>query len=380
VRIGLDVRYISHGLTGGVRTYVYHLARELPRAGSEHEFIYYADSKAPFELEGLPGNVVVRTLPWRSRASTIVNDLRIGHWMDRDDLDLAHCPGNYGPAIRTPLIITLHDALNLFPMRQHLRGFGKRPQQIALMAYLGRRTRASLRHAARIVTISRHAQQDIAARSGFPLERIDIVYTAAAAGFTIVEDRDALDDCRRRHQLPERFVLADGIKNPAATIAAWRALPDGVKASVHLVFFSRERSPRPAVAHAVADARIRFIAQPPTSDLVALMNLATVFMFPSWYEGFGLPLVEAMNCGLPIVASSRAAIPEVVGDAGLVSDLERPDRLAADLLLLLADEGRRQELRQRALARGATFTWTRTARQMLDVYKSTIRTTLRQTA
>jgi glycosyltransferase involved in cell wall biosynthesis len=380
VRVGLDVRYISHGLTGGVRTYVYQLARALPRVGPEHEFIYYADTKAPFELQALPGNVVVRTLHWRSRASSILNDLRIGDWMDRDDLDVAHCPGNYGPALRAPLIVTLHDALNLFPMRQHLIGFGRRPQQVALMAYLGCQTRASLRRAARIVTISRHAQKDIADRGGVPIDRIDVVYSAAAAEFTIIEERRALADCQIRYRLPDRFVLADGIKNPAASIAAWRDLPDRVKASAHLVFFSREPSPRPAVAEALADARIGFIAQPPTSDLVALMNLAAVFLFPSWYEGFGLPLVEAMNCGLPIVASSRAAIPEVVGDAGLVSALECPERMTANLSLLLLDECKRQELRERALARGATFTWSRTARQMLGIYESTIRTRLRQTA
>ena len=167
-----------------------------------------------------------------------------------------------------------------------------------------------------------------------------------------------------------RFVLADGIKNAEATIKAYAGLPEHVKARTDLVFFSRERGPRPAVAAALVDPRVRFIRQPPTADLVALMNLATVFAFPSWYEGFGLPLVEAMQCGLPIVASSRAAIPEIVGDAGLIFDLEAPEGFRSQLRALLENDRLRQDLAANALTRSGSFSWRETARRTLSVYES----------
>ena len=370
MRIGFDARYLSHALTGGVRTYVYHLAKELPRIAPEHEFYFYADAKAPFELTDLPSNVVLRTLPWGSPFSSIRNDLVLGRAMERDQVDLVHCPANYGPRVSVPLVITLHDTLNLFPMSQHLRGFGRRPRHVALMLYLGRKTRASLSRASRLITVSCHARHDIAEKSGYPVGSIDVTYEAAAEEFRRIDDRNVLESCRRRHNLPRRFVLADGIKNAEATIHAYAGLPEHVKGRTDLVFFSREPSPRPAVAAALVDPQVRFIQQPATADLAALMNLATVFAFPSWYEGFGLPLVEAMQCALPIVASSRAAIPEIVGDAGLIFNLEDRDGFRRQLRAVLENDRLRKELAAKALARGASFSWRETAHRTVMVYES----------
>jgi glycosyltransferase involved in cell wall biosynthesis len=372
MRIAFDVRYISHGLTGGVRTYVYHLAKELPHAAPQHEFYFYADAKASFELPNLPANVVLRVLPWNGLLSSIRNDFLIGRFMERDHVDLVHCPGNYGPRVNVPLVVTLHDALNAFPMSQHLRGFGRRPRQIAMMLYLGRQTRATLTRASRLVTVSHHARLDIAEKTGYPLDRIDVTYEAASEEFHVIDDRDALERCRLRHNLAEHVILADGIKNPQALITAYLGLSTPIKDRTSLVFFSREPVPRLPVASALADARIRFIARPTTPELVELMNLATVFAFPSFYEGFGLPLVEAMRCGLPIVASSRASIPEIVGDAGLIFDLEAPDGFRVRLSEILENDSVQRELRTHALARAKRFNWQDTAHRTLAVYETAV--------
>ena len=170
---------------------------------------------------------------------------------------------------------------------------------------------------------------------------------------------------RRTH-----LILADGIKNPEPLIDAFAALPAAVRAATELVFFSREPAPRPAVAAALADPAVRFVPRPATEDLVELMNVATVFVFPSFYEGFGLPLVEAMSCGAPVIASSRGSIPEVLGGAGLVFDLERPGDLDARLRAVLESDSRQRELRAKSLERSRDFSWRRTAERTLDVYRS----------
>jgi glycosyltransferase involved in cell wall biosynthesis len=372
MKIGLDVRYISHGLTGGVRTYVYHLAQELPQAASQHQFVYYADDKSPLELENLPANVTLRTLKWNGTVSSIRNDSLIGRLMDADRVDVAHSPGNYGPRVSCPLVITLHDTLNLFPMSEHLRGFSRRPKQVGMMLYLGRMTRLSLRRAARVITVSEHARRDIAARSGFPLDRLIVTHEAAGEAFVRIADQRRLDEIRHKYRLPARFVLADGIKNPAAVVDAFSQLSQEVRAGTELIFFSRESTPRAPVAAVLGRLPVRFIPQPPTADLVGLMNLAAVFAFPSWYEGFGIPIVEAMQCGTPVIGSSRGSIPEVVGDGGLIFDLEAPDQFRRHLQRVLCDEAFRNQLAQRALSRARSFSWQQTARQTLAVYEDAV--------
>jgi glycosyltransferase involved in cell wall biosynthesis len=336
--------------------------------------VYYVDRKAPLELDHLPSNVVLRTLPWSGPLSSVVNDVRLARWMERDALDVAHCPGNYGPRTDVPLVVTLHDTINVFPLSQHLRGFGRSPRQVAMMLYLGRMTRASLQRASWIITVSNHARRDIATRTGYPPSRLTTVYEAASPVFRPIEDSVELDRIRVDLRLGTRFVLADGIKNPAVAIEAFRCLPDSIRQGAQLVFFSREATPRPVVRKALEDRRIRFIPRPSDEALVAMMNLASVFVLPSWYEGFGLPLVEAMQCGTPVIGSSRGSIPEVIGDAGLVFDVEEPRQLAHALRMVLEDESLRMHLSRQALRRASQFSWERAARETLDVYEQVVRT------
>lgn len=371
MRIGLDVRYLSHGLFGGVRNFVHALATELPRIGTSHEFVYYADEKAPIELSDLPANVQVRTLPWRHALSSIINDASLGRQAERDRLDVFHAPANIGPQSRVPVVLTIHDSLNLFPMAEHLRGFSRRPREVAMMLYLGRQTRQSLRRASHIITPSEYSKYDVARRSGTPLDRFTVVYSAASDLFRPMTPGE-LAPTAARHGITDRYLVADGIKNPDAVLDAYGGLPDVDRTALQLVFFSREPEPRPVVAAALREfgsTRIRFIARPPQSELVHLMAGATALLFPSFYEGFGIPLVEAMRCGVPIAASTRACIPEIVGDAGLCADIDTPGAFAEQVRRLLADERLRLTVARRSLERGRLFNWKATAAQMLAVFE-----------
>lgn len=371
MRIGLDVRYLSHGLLGGVRSVVHALATELPRIAPHHEFVYYADTKAPLELSSVPSNVKVRTLPWRNSLSSIINDASLGRHAEADSLDVFHAPANIAPTSRVPVVLFAHDALNLFPLAQHLRGFSSHPRKVAMMMYLGRQTRQSLRRAAHIVTPSDYSRRDIASRAGVPLERFTVVPLAATDQFRVIARRD-LAITAITHKLSGRYIIADGIKNPEATVAAYRALPGAIRQTVQLAFFSREHAPRPAVAAAIQEfgnTRVRFISRPPVSELVELMSGATALLFPSFFEGFGLPIVEGMRCGLPIVASSRGSIPEVLGDAGLTADIDEPGAFSAQVVRLLTDDDLRLDLARRSLARGRMFTWQSTASKVLAVFE-----------
>ena len=368
--VGFDIRYLSHAITGGVKTYVAQLARWLPRVAPDVSLVYYADTKAPLELDDIGPNVAVRTLRYRSPLSTFVLDRTLAGHMGRDRVDVAHFPANYGPTGRYRLAVTVHDSYNLFPMREHRRAFGRDPWRVAMMLYLGHHTRRALATADAIVTVSEHARADLAHRSGRPAATIAAVHSAADAAFCETRDEAALARLLTGADAARGFVLADGIKNASALVEAWGALPAETRAGRALVFFSREAAPRADIAAAVDGRSVLFLPRPDTASLIRLMSHALAFAFPSFHEGFGLPLVEAMACGAPIVASTRGSIPEVVGDAALLFEVDDRREFSTHLARLVESPDLRARMREASLARARDFSWEQTARQTAAVYRA----------
>jgi glycosyltransferase involved in cell wall biosynthesis len=290
--------------------------------------------------------------------------------MEQDRIDVAHFPANYGfgpTCART--VITLHDAINLLSWWEIVRGHPKRPRTIAMMTYLHLLTRQAVRRADLVLTVSTYAKQEILRYSGLAPDRIVPAPHAPAPDLRRIDDAAQLDDVRRRYRLPRSFVLADALKNPAVLVRAWRLLPPELRAGRQIVFFARRPDLRPIVHEAVHAGEACLLVRPPRADLIALYSMADAFVFPSWIEGFGIPLLEAMTCGAPVIASDRGAIPEVVGTAGLLADAADAAGFSRHLAAVLGDPARAAALRAAGFARAAQFSWERTARCILDCYE-----------
>jgi glycosyltransferase involved in cell wall biosynthesis len=370
MRIGIDVRYLSHGLLGGVHTYLAQLVPALLELTADHEVFLYADTKSPFELADLPAHVTLRCLPWRNVLSSLYLDFALKHTMARDQLDLVHFPANYGFAPEHACtVITVHDEINLLPWLEIVRGHRKDPRTMATMTYLHASTCAAVRQAHMVLTVSQHAREQIIRYSRLDPCRIVAVPHAPTPDLRRVDDSEVLASVRQKYGLTRPFVLADGIKNPAVLLRAWQLLPPSLRDSHTIVFFSRRTDPPPAVVKA-ADAGIACVLiQPPRPDLIALYSQAKAFVFPSLLEGFGIPILEAMTCGAPVIASNRGAIPEVTGGAAWLMDADDEATLAGYLLTLLTSLDQWQLLRGLGYERAAQFSWRRTARQTLDCYE-----------
>lgn len=370
MRIGIDVRYLSHGLVGGVHTYLQHCLPALLEQAGGHTVFLYADVKKPLEIAP-PAGVVVRRLPYRGGLSSVWNDLlRLRAWMARDQLDVAHFPANYGFApAGVRCVITLHDEINLLPWLELVRGHRRDPRTLVMMAYLHALTTAAVQRADVLLTVSEYARRRIAALSGFPPGRILAVPHAPPPDLRPVADPAARAEVRRRLRVPERFILADGIKNPDVIVRAWRRLPEAVRAGRRMVFYSRRPDPPAVVGQAVAEGTACLLIRPARQDLLALYSQAEAFVFPSWIEGFGLPILEAMACGAPVIASNRGAIPEVAGPAAVLIDADDDAALAGHLAPVLTEPGRAEQMRQAGFARAAAFSWPRSARATLAGYQ-----------
>jgi len=370
MRIGIDVRYLSHGLVGGVHTYVSQLVPELLRQGQEHEFVLYADTKRPCELGELPPHATLRYLPWQSPMSSIYLDMSMRRQIAQDRIDVMHFPANYGfTSPGTRCVITLHDEINVLPLREIIRGHPKRARTMAMMIYLHLCTHAAVKRADLLLTVSDYSRRAIARHVDVPLERILIVHVAPARGWQRVEDVQVLADIRQRHKLSKPFVLADALKNPDTLVRAWRRLPDELRARHQIVFFARHADLRASVHEAVEEGAATLLVGLPRADLMALYSLAQAFVFPSWFEGFGVPPIEAMVCGAPVIASDRGSIPEITGGAALLCGAEDDLAIARHLGDLLTMPELAAQLRAAGFRRGAEFSWPQNARKALAAYQ-----------
>jgi len=272
------------------------------------------------------------------------------------------------PTLSGRTILTIHD-LSFLVMPQ----FAHRK----LQQFLAKAVPRSARRADHLIADSESTRRDMVRIWGLPEERISVVYCGVDRRFHPVQDRELLDRVRRKYALPERFFLFVGKieprKNLTGLIRIFTRLSEAYpRLRQHLVIAGGKGwDYEPVFAAAAASSaseRIHFAGFVDDADLPALLNCADALVYPSHYEGFGLPPLEAMACGTPVVVSDRASLPEVVGQAGYVLPLEEEQPWLDALLVLAESEAVRAEYAQRGLAQAAQFTWEVAARKLWAVY------------
>jgi glycosyltransferase involved in cell wall biosynthesis len=207
---------------------------------------------------------------------------------------------------------------------------------------------------------------------------VRVVHNGVATDFRPVEDGVRLQAVRERYGLPKRFVLCVGNLNPHKNVlgllAAFPRVRQHEDVELVVVGESARRDPKVrAVRDAIAAAaHVHHVPHVPHEQLPALYSLAEVYVTPSLYEGFGLTPLEAMACGTPVVAARTSSLPEVLGDAARWCDPRDPAGIAAALLELLADPGRREAYVGLGLERARLYSWRRAAQQTLDVYREAL--------
>ncbi len=366
MRIGIEVTAaVRQG--GGIGRYVRELLAALAAlpAGAEHRFrLFYASpTPLPFPLPALPPNFTARHLPWhdiwlarlwhRARLPLPV-ELLTG------PIDVYHAPDFTLPPVRVPSLLTVHDL-----------SFERDPTSAApgLRAYLKTVVPRSVARATHIVAVSQATRGDLIDLYGTPAEKISVLYEGVDPHFVPTPD----PAIRRKYGLGDRpYILAVSTiqprKNYQRLIRAFAQLPPafadfnlviaGGKGWLYDDIFAEADQPR-------VRGRVLFPGFVADADLPALYTGAALFAYPSLYEGFGLPLLEAMACGTPTLASTASSLPEVAGDASVLVDPYDPAAIAEGLQRAIAESA---PLQKKGLARAARFRWDESARQLLALY------------
>jgi len=287
--------------------------------------------------------------------------------------DVAHVPYWASPlAPSVPTVVTIHDLIPL--LLPEYRG----GPLVRLYTALVSRAAHS---AALVLTDSQASRRDIVVHLGLRSERVRVVYLAADERYAPPPSNSPLEGGSWRGGYVLYLGGFDVRKNVATVLAAYRQAGPVIGEICPLVVAGRlpERDtpftpdPRRLAREQGVDERfVRFIGFVKETDKPALYQGATAFIFPSRYEGFGLPPLEALACGTPVVGSDAASMPEVVGPGGVLLPPDDAEGMARALIRLATDEGYREELSRRALAQGARFSWERTARETLASYQDVV--------
>ena len=379
MRIGIDVRCLAEGKRTGVEEYTISLLEKLLETDTENEYILFFNAwrkKVPdFSWATQYPNVTLRAFHFPNKLFNLM--IWYLGWPKLDTLiggtDIFFLPNlNFTSVSRkTKLVVTAHDlSFEMFPetfsWRQRLWHF--------LVNFRG-----LLRRADRIIAVSQSTCSDLISYYGVPEKKVSVVQSGISDDFhSVSRNHEDLLRVQEKYKLPYKFILAlstlEPRKNILSLVEAFEALqrldhPVYGKYSLVLagtrgwkceeLFEAVEKSPfrdRIILAGYITD-----------SEKAALYNLASVFVYPSFYEGFGFPPLEAMACGTPVIASHSSSLPEVVGSAGILIDPYQPDELFRALQEVLLQPGLCETLSKKGLIQAKKFTWEKTAKETLDI-------------
>jgi glycosyltransferase involved in cell wall biosynthesis len=232
-----------------------------------------------------------------------------------------------------------------------------------------------------IIAVSESTKRDTMDHLGVPQDKITVVYEAASPIFRPLDRQEARQQVRDRHGIDAPFVLFVSTIEPRKNVpsllrAVWQ-LQQCYKEDVHIVLAGGKgwlyEDAFAVVDELNLDSRAHFVGRVSSEDLLYLYNAAEVLAHPAFYEGFGLPPLEAMACGLPVIVSNVASLPEVVGDAGLLVDPHDVDELTVSMWRVLNDAELHREMQEKGLRQAERFSWERAARETQAIYELVFR-------
>jgi glycosyltransferase involved in cell wall biosynthesis len=369
--IGIDASRATTARRTGTENYSLHLIRELLILGQEHRIRLYFNQAPPPGL--LPGNAEQRILPF----PRLWTHIRLSWEMLARPPDLLFVPSHVLPLVHPKRsIVTVHDLGYLYYPQAHT---------LSQNLYLRWSTRYNARTAVRVLADSKATCRDLIQHYGIPPEKIVVVYPGRDETLAPVADPTLLATVRSRHGLSGPYLLYVGTLHPRKNLvrlvqafasfvqsplfSSQCAIPDlqlvlaGQKGWLYEEILAQVR-------HSGVANRVVLTGYVPDSDLPALLSGALAFVYPSLYEGFGLPVLEAMACGTPVACSNTSSLPEVVGDAALLVDPLDIEAWVAAFCRIAADEGLRRELVERGLRQVRRFSWRTCAEETLQVLQA----------
>jgi glycosyltransferase involved in cell wall biosynthesis len=366
LRIAIDAHSVGTKL-GGNESYATNLIESLAKIDQANQYTIYVTKREAVERfsERWPNFSVRSTLP---HTPLIRIPLTLSAELRRNPVDVLHVQFTAPPFAPCPVVVSIHD-LSFEHLPQTFKWRSRKQLRITV--------RRSAREAAQVIALSEFVRQDLIGTYNLAPEKITAIPLAAPDHFEPVSNEEELQRVRQTYNITGEYILTVGAIQPRKNLGRL------------LSAYSRLRKSRPNVPKLVLAGKCAWLYDEtlstikelqlsdavvltgyvPETDLPALYSGSVCFVYPSYFEGFGLPPLEAMKCGAPVIVGNQTSLPEVVGDAAVLVDPFDVDALAAAINKVTSDSDLRGKLRVQGLARARNFDWLETARQTLAVYE-----------
>ena len=372
MRIGIEAQRIQRKKKHGMDIVAVEIIRQLQRIDQTNTYFIFVKADEDKTVIQETENFKVIELPGKTYADW--EQIQLPKAAKKYGLDLLHCTSNTAPIMgKTPLIVTVHDIIYLEKL--HFKQ-GTWYQKLGNV-YRRWNVPQIIKKARRVLTVSHFEEENI--RHRFPGRSADIytVYNAASAHFRVIEDMEVLHEARKRYRLPENFLFflgnTDPKKNVPNVLKAYANYRKNAIRPLELVLPDLETVYLNHVLDEIADPELRnhihLTGYIPNQELPLIYNLCKFFLYPSKRESFGIPILEAMQCGKAVITSTTSSMPEIAGDAGLMVDPDNIHDIELAIGLLDKDDALRARLEKAGLERAKLFSWENSARQVLHHYQ-----------
>lgn len=354
MKIGIQARELSG--KGGTKVYIENLLRELIKQNKDHElYIFHQEEKT-----NLPTSENVQEVKYRGVYS-IIDDHIIGHYlMKKHDIDIAFFPKNVVPYFYSDKsIVTVHD-LGFF-IDSNFYSLTNRVYQKLMI-------NKSCERADKIIAISKNTKKDIMRYTDTSEEKIKVIHHGIDPIFKEELNKGEIQEFKADNDLKKRLIYGGNLgkrKNTETLIKAFNKLE---LSQYQLVFTGRNpNSETRKLSEKNRD--IKLLSYLEREELPTLYSSSDLFIYPSLYEGFGIPPLEAMACGTPVITSNTSSLPEVVGDAGIMVDPHDVDALAEEMERVLESDTLQKNMKRKGLKRVKKFSWEKAAKQVIETYQ-----------
>lgn len=379
MKIAIDISPLTRQKKTGIENYVFNLCKNLPLIDKKNEYILFANSYGHYQqlqkaveeigvsnyqnmsmkVSKVPGSVLKLMWKYLSVPSSeqMIGNIDIFHATDRLDM----------PLKKSKLVVTIFDMIPLifkeFLTKDAARYFKDYFDRVIPMADM-------------IISISYCTKTDILKYFDIPEEKVKVIPLAASVNYKRIQEKGLIEKVKNRYGINKKYLLYVGVLDPRKNlinlIKAYNDLPVHTKRDYQLLLCGKKSWYYEEIIRTVRELHLEekviFTGYIPEKNMSILLNAAEIFVYPSFYEGFGLPPLEAMACGTPVITSNTSSIPEVVGDAGILVNPDNVAELSDAIFKVLSDESLKIQLSEKSVIQAKKFSWEMTARKTVEVY------------